>query len=68
MTNTDKQGNFVLNGVPAGGVLIQIRRNGQIIAEGSGVFPGGALGTPQVLQIGLAPPPVSTKTAPQGTP
>ncbi len=64
MTNTDAKGNFVLTGVPEGGILVQVRRKGQIIAEGGGVFTGGPLTGTKILQIVLAPPVVSTKTAP----
>jgi hypothetical protein len=65
MTNTDAQGDFVLTGVPVGGILVQVRRAGRTIAEGSGVFPGGALTGTQVLSIVVAAPAVSTKTTPQ---
>lgn len=65
MTNTDAEGNFMLSGVPAGGVSVIVRRNGQIIAQGAGVFGGGSLTGPQVLSIVIAPPAVSTKVRPQ---
>jgi hypothetical protein len=54
MTNTDKQGRFSINGVPAGGINVIVRRNGQIIAQGSGVFAGGILSEAQVLDIVVA--------------
>ena len=65
MTNTDAKGNFTLSGVPAGGVSVVVRRDGKIIAEGSGVFAGGSLSGPQVLSIVVAPPAASTKVSPQ---
>jgi hypothetical protein len=65
MTNTDAGGNFLLTGVPIGGILVQVRRNGKVIAEGSGVFPNDTLTGNQVLPILLAPPAVSTKVTPQ---
>jgi hypothetical protein len=66
MTNSDAQGNFVLTSVPKGGILAQVRKNGRIIAEGSGVFAGGKLSGPQVLSIVVAVPATSTKVTPQG--
>jgi hypothetical protein len=63
MTNTDAQGNFVLNGVPPGGISVTVTRNGQVIGQGAGVFPGGPLTTQLALSIGLALPP-TPKTAP----
>lgn len=54
MTNTDGAGNFVLNGVPPGAVSVVIRRNGQVVARGSGVFAGGPFTNTQLLQIPLA--------------
>lgn len=65
MCNTDSQGNFVLTGVPTGGILVTIRKNGQVIAEGAGVFSGGPLTGAQVLPIVVGIPPVSTKVAPK---
>jgi len=55
MTNTDAQGRFSLNGVPAGGVTVVVRRKGQIIAQGAGVFPGGNLNDTHELNVILAP-------------
>jgi hypothetical protein len=66
MTNADKHGNFVLNGVPAGGVDVVVRRKGRILAQGAGIFPGGPLGTKQVLQILLASPQAPPKKKPNG--
>lgn len=65
MTNADAQGNFLLTGVPIGGVFVQVRTHGKIIAEGSGTFSGTALTGRQVLSIVTAAPAVSTKVAPQ---
>lgn len=65
MTNTDSQGNFVLSGVPPGGIVVEVRRNGKVIAQGADVFPGGDLTTSQVLAIALAPPVTDTKSGPQ---
>ncbi len=65
MTNTNAQGNFTLTGVPAGGVTVQVLRNGSVIAQGGGVSPGGSLTAGQVLTILLQPPSPGSKTAPQ---
>lgn len=64
MTNTDDQGRFSLNGVPAGGINVVVRRKGQIIAEGAGVFAGGNLGEAQVLHIVVEPPTTHRKPGP----
>lgn len=64
MTNTDAQGRFSLNGVPAGGINVVIRRNGRVIAQGSGVFVGGDLSEAQVLNIALVPASNFSKRAP----
>ncbi len=53
MTNTDSQGRFSLNGVPAGGISVVVRRKGQIIAQGAGVFEGGNLSEARTLDIVL---------------
>ncbi len=55
MTNTDGAGNFVLNGVPPGAISVVIRRSGQVIANGSGVFAGGSFTSSQLLNISLIP-------------
>ncbi len=60
MTNTDSAGNFVLNGVPPGSISVSIRRNGQVIAQGSGIFAGGTLTSSQLLQIPIVPIAAST--------
>jgi hypothetical protein len=62
MTNTDGQGHFSLNGVPAGGINVIVRRKGQIIGQGTGVFAGGNLSEAQILNIVLAPISNVTKT------
>ncbi len=64
MANTDNQGRFVLNGVPAGGINVVIRRNGQVIAQGAGVTAGGNLSEAQVLNITVAPLPNALKSSP----
>lgn len=55
MTNTDPQGQFTLNGVPAGGINVVVRRHGRIVAQGADVFAGGNLSEAQVLNIVVAP-------------
>ncbi len=57
MTNADAQGRFSLNGVPAGGINVTVRRKGQIIGQGTGVFSGGNLNEAQMLNIELGPVP-----------
>ena len=53
MTNTDALGRFSLAGVPAGGIAVQVRRNGVLIARGAAVFPGGQINQAQLLHIEL---------------
>ncbi len=57
MTNSDAQGRFSLNGVPAGGINVTVRRKGQLIGYGSAVFSGGNLNEAQMLNIELGPVP-----------
>lgn len=64
MTNTDARGRFTLRGVPPGGVNIDVRRNGRVIAQGAGVFPGGTLTPNQLLGIVLKPVPTTVKAGP----
>jgi hypothetical protein len=64
MTNADAQGNFVLTGVPQGGITVQVRKKGKILAQGAGVFSGGGFGAPQVLQILYSAAPAN-KTSPR---
>jgi hypothetical protein len=65
-TNTDASGNFTLNSVPPGGISVEVYRNGKLIAQGGGVFEGGALSTSQVLSLVLQAPPNGTgKITPQ---
>jgi hypothetical protein len=64
MTNTDSQGRFTLNGVPAGGINVSVRRRGQIIAQGACVSAGGELSEAQVLNVDLAPMPKLKKQIP----
>lgn len=65
MTNTDAQGNFTLTGVPPGGIMVQVVRNGAVIGQGGGVFPGGTLTPGEVLNIVLQPISGGNKTTPQ---
>lgn len=64
MVNTDAQGRFVLNGVPAGGINVVIRRNGVIIGQGAGVTAGGNLSEAQELNIKVERWPDSLKSVP----
>ena len=56
MTNTDSRGHFILKGVPTGGINVFVRRNNQIIAQGSAIFKGGSLSEIEVANY-IAPPP-----------
>ncbi|MBS1859361.1 MAG: Ig-like domain-containing protein [Acidobacteria bacterium] len=56
MTNTDANGNFLLTGVPAGGINVTVRRRGAVVAQGSGLIQGGSIGAQQILQVGLQAP------------
>jgi hypothetical protein len=38
-TNTDPRGNFVISGVPRGGINVTVRKNGQVVGRGSAVLP-----------------------------
>ena len=64
MTNTDARGRFTLRGVPPGGITIDVRRNGRLIAQGAGVFPGGTLTPNQLLGIILKPVATTLKAGP----
>ena len=61
MTNTDAQGRFSLNGVPAGGIQVLVRRNGALIARGGAVAAGGQLNQAQLMHIELVSPDISPK-------
>ena len=61
MTNTDAQGRFSLNGVPAGGIQVLVRRNGALIARGGAVAKGGQLNQAQLMHIELVSPEISPK-------
>jgi hypothetical protein len=61
MTNTDALGQFTLAGVPAGGINIQVRRNGQLIARGAARFEGGPLNQAQLLHVELGTAEVQPK-------
>ncbi|HWF08379.1 MAG TPA: Ig-like domain-containing protein [Bryobacteraceae bacterium] len=65
MTDTDANGHFTLNNVPAGGISVQVIRNGKVIGQGGGLFAGGSLTPSQVLTIILTPPVPGGKTRPQ---
>ena len=62
MTNTNEQGRFSLNGVPAGGIHVVIRRNGEVVAEGGTVATGGDLSDAQIIGVVVAPPSMSLKS------
>lgn len=64
MANTDAQGRFVLNGVPAGGINVVIRRNGVIIGQGAGVTAGGNLSQAQELNVTVERLPDTLKSVP----
>jgi hypothetical protein len=64
MTNTDAQGRFSLEGVPAGGISVQVRRNGVLLARGAGMFSGGNLNQAQLLHIELTAPEIQPKAGP----
>ena len=68
MTNTDARGRFSLDGVPAGGVSVVVRRNGVVVARGAGLFSGGNLNQAQLLHIDLVSPEVQPKTGPKTGP
>jgi hypothetical protein len=59
MTNTDANGNFLMTGIPAGGINVTVTRRGTVIATGAGVIVGGSIGQQQILQIGLTAPAVT---------
>jgi hypothetical protein len=58
--NTDKDGNFTLKNVPAGGIEITVRKKGQIVGRGSAVIPEDADRT-RPVRITLTPPSTETK-------
>lgn len=64
MVNTDAQGRFTLSGVPAGGIDVEVRRDGRLIARGGAVFGGGQLNQAQLMQIELLSPEQPMKLAP----
>ncbi len=67
MVNADSRGNFVLTGVPVGGIFVQVKKNGTVLAEGGGNFTGDALTSAQALSIVVKAPVPSNKTQPQVT-
>ncbi|QGZ42385.1 hypothetical protein IP92_04120 [Pseudoduganella flava] len=60
MTNTDAQGRFTLAGVPPGGINVEIRRNGALLARGTGLSVAGAAGS-DTLQVQLVSPDAKQK-------
>lgn len=67
MVNTDAQGRFTLSGVPAGGIDVEVRREGRLIARGGAVFGGGQLNQAQLMQIELRSAEQPMKLAPVGS-
>jgi len=51
MTNTDAQGRFSLNGVPAGAISVEVRRSGLLVGRGAGRFTGVNPNEAQLLHI-----------------
>lgn len=62
MTNTDAEGRFNLAGVPAGGINVQVWRNGALIARGAALLAGANLNEAQLLHIDLVGPETRPKT------
>lgn len=60
MTNTDAQGRFTLAGVPAGGINVEVWRNGVLLGRGAGVANAGRPDA-ELLQIGLVSPEANPK-------
>lgn len=62
MTNTDGQGRFSLSGVPAGSLMVEVWRQGQLRARGSSnSASGGSLNQAQLLNVELLSPDVVPK-------
>ncbi|WP_166892362.1 Ig-like domain-containing protein [Massilia sp. CCM 8734] len=59
MTNTDSQGRFRLGAVPAGGVSIEVWRDGRLIGRGAGLTGDGGA---DLVNIELASPQVQPKS------
>jgi hypothetical protein len=55
MTNTDARGRFGINGVPAGGIHVEFRRKGRVVAQGYGVMSGDRLSEAQAIDIVVEP-------------
>ena len=66
MTNADAQGRFSLAGVPAGGINVQVWRNGVLIARGAAVIAGNLLNQAQLLHIELVSPEAQPKSGLEG--
>ncbi|SFC63468.1 Ig-like domain-containing protein [Massilia yuzhufengensis] len=60
MANTDGQGRFSLAGVPAGGVTVEVWRDGQLIGRGAGITRGGS--SADLLNIELRAPQLQPKS------
>ncbi|TWI69732.1 hypothetical protein IP91_00805 [Pseudoduganella lurida] len=60
MANTDGQGRFTLWGVPPGGINVEVRRNGVMLARGTGVAVAGPAGG-ATLQVELVSPEAKQK-------
>ncbi|MCV2363189.1 Ig-like domain-containing protein [Paucibacter sp. DJ1R-11] len=61
MTNTDAQGRFTLSGVPAGGLMVEVWRQGALVARGSSSAPSGSLNQAQLLNVELVSADVQPK-------
>lgn len=53
MTNTDASGNFNLSGIPAGGIEVEVWRQGRLLARGAGIIDSGRLTEGQLLRLEL---------------
>lgn len=62
MTNTDPQGRFSLSGVPAGGLMVEVWRQGVLLARGSSSANAGSLNQAQLLNVELVSPDVLPKS------
>jgi hypothetical protein len=58
--NTDHRGVFHLKKVPAGGVSVVLKRNGEIVGTGAAVFETGP-GKPNAVHLDITPPAVASK-------
>lgn len=60
MTNTDRRGNFTMSGVPPGGIQVEVRKNGQVVARGTAIVPPLPTGQSAVTVV-LVDPAASPK-------